>query len=320
MPTKKISLEIQIRDFALLRSLFESRVMTGAHIATLYFEDKKEAAKKRLQKLKAAGLIAERKRRAYEQSVLFLTRKGFQVLTDQGVLTEYPSFSITSLERRASVSELTIRHELEVMDVKAAFHAAIRKTERFTVSEFTTWPLLNQFEVSRQGYGADILVKPDGFVRIHEKEDGAKGFIHDCFLEVDRSTETQEILVTRAACYLDHYKSGGFAVAQGATRSAYKEYPFRVLVVLKTAERRNNTALRLLQNIPPILTQVCLTTLDEVKSDSLGAIWTRPVDYRAIVKGTQFDTEQPRQTGHYRRQPEREALIENKIQKFALFA
>jgi len=43
------SIDLQERDFALLRGLFESRVMTAAHIASLYFDGKKEAAKKRLQ-------------------------------------------------------------------------------------------------------------------------------------------------------------------------------------------------------------------------------------------------------------------------------
>jgi hypothetical protein len=35
-------------------------------------------------------------------------------------------------------------------------------------------------------------------------------------------------------------------------------------MVFKCAERRNNTTERLLQHNPPILTQGCLATLDEV--------------------------------------------------------
>ncbi len=56
----------------------------------------------------------------------------------------------------------------------------------------------------------EISVKPDGFIHFHEKEEGARGYARYFFLEVDRSSEVQEILVTRAACYFDHYKSGGF--------------------------------------------------------------------------------------------------------------
>lgn len=73
--TKSDSLQLQDRDLALLRGLFECRVMTTDHATALYFDGKNEAAKKRLQKLKTAGLISERPRRAFEPSILFLTRK-----------------------------------------------------------------------------------------------------------------------------------------------------------------------------------------------------------------------------------------------------
>ena len=92
MATSKIradSLQLQDRDFAVLRGLFECRVMTTAHATTLYFVNKIDAANKRLQRLKAAGLISERPRRTFEPSVLFLTRKGLTLLQEQGVLTQY---------------------------------------------------------------------------------------------------------------------------------------------------------------------------------------------------------------------------------------
>jgi hypothetical protein len=58
--TKSDSLQLQDRDLALLRGLFECRVMTNDHATALYFDGKSEAEKKRLQKIKAAGLITER--------------------------------------------------------------------------------------------------------------------------------------------------------------------------------------------------------------------------------------------------------------------
>jgi len=310
------SILFQERDFAVLRGLFECRVMTSDHAETLYFEGKSEATKKRLQKLKAAGLIAERPRRAFEPSILFLTRKGLMLLREHGVLAEYPPFHLPALDKRARVSDLTIRHELEVMDVKAALHAAIRNVPAFSIAEFSTWPLLNEFTAYRPGYtGAEVPVKPDGFIRIHETEaDGGK-FEHAFFLEVDRSHEVQDKLLGKAVGYFEYYKSGGFAVRHGATRDDYKNYPFRVLMVFKTDERRNNTAKHLLQNTPPILTQVWLTTLAEVMADPLGAIWIRPSEYRDVTKNTPFDAERPTQGILYRRNAKREAFIESKIQK-----
>jgi hypothetical protein len=309
-------LKLQDRDLELLRCLFESRIMTAGHIAVLFFNNSREAAKKRLQKLKAAGLIGERKRKAYEPAVLSLAPKAFAVLREQGVLTEYPQLGTAALDKRIRVSPLTIQHELEVMDVKTAFHSVIKKTSEFSIAEFSTWPLLHQFEAFRSGYGGtEVLVKPDGFIRIHETQNDEK-FEHTFFLELDRSSQTQDTLVARASAYVDFYKSGGFAIRNGAARSAFKDYPFRVLFIFKNAERRNNMAERLLQNNPPIFTQVILSTFDEVIGNPLGAIWTCPRDYREATKGTRFDIEKNHgKFSGYKRQAERELLVEQKVRK-----
>jgi hypothetical protein len=303
---------LQQRDVVLLGDLFESRIMSGAHVADIHFEGRAEAAKKRLQKLKAAGLIGERPRRAYEPAVLHLTKGGLSLLKEKGVLSLYPALSMLALEKRARVSDATIRHELDVMDVKAAFHTCMRAHDKLRVVEFGTWPRLYEFEAS-PGYSADIVVRPDGFIRIQEK-DGAGGKLeHSFFLEVDRSTEAQSILVSRAAAYLNYYQSGGFAVRNGAPRSSYSEYPFRVLLVFKSAERRNNTAQRLVENVPPILTQAYLTTMDELISDPLGAIWIRPRDYHVAFGSKEMTLRRERFA--YKRQPKRDAEAEKLVQK-----
>jgi len=311
-------IQIQARDLTLLRDLFESRVMTSAQAAALHFAGSKDAAKKRLQKLKAAGLVNERTRRPTEPAALFLTAKAFSHLREHGILAEYPTLSVRSFEKRAAVSELTMRHELEVMDVKAAFHSAVAKAENVSITQFCTWPLLHQFEVSRSGHG-ETTVKPDGFIRINEKEqDGVSE--HAFFLEVDRSSESLDTLVAKATCYLAHYFSGGFAERNGAPRTAFKEYPFRVLIVCKSAERRNNTALRLLQNNPPIFTHAHLTTLAEVTAEPFGAVWLTPAAYRDAVKGTAFDTERVPVAQPYRSQPDREAYVEKQALKCLLLS
>ena len=293
-PDKPDSIQYQERDFALLRGLFESRIMTLEHMAALYFDDRKEAAKKRIQKLKAAGLLGERPRRVNEPSVHFLTAKAFKLLSDHGHLAEYPKFSQSTLEKRAQVSPITLRHELEIMDVKAALCAAIAKTTTFKLVEFSTWPMLYEFTARRPAIGnassSPVLVKPDGFIRIHEQEPDGGLSEHTFFLEVDRSTETQETLALRAGSYSDYYRSGGLAVRNGQPASAYKDFPFRVLLVLKTAERRDNMAKRLLETNPPVLTQVWLTTLPTLLAEPLGSVWVRPVDYRnsSTANATKF--------------------------------
>src|SRR5436190_23974604 len=110
-------IELQERDIAFLRGLFECRVMTTEHVASLYFNGHAEMAKKRLQKLKSAGLLTERPRKQFEPSILFLTGKGITTLRDYGILELYPQFDTATLTRRARVSDITLRHELAVMDV-----------------------------------------------------------------------------------------------------------------------------------------------------------------------------------------------------------
>jgi hypothetical protein len=284
----KPNIELQDRDFKLLRELFESRVMTLAHVAILFFQGKAEATKKRVHKLKAAGLIRDRPRRPSEPSVLLLCRQAFDLLKHYDHLCGVPELSITQFERRARVSDLTIRHELQVMDVKAAFAKAFASSKNLRLAEFSTWPSLHQFETRtlRPAVGeAAIVVKPDGFIRIRDEErDGARE--HVFFLEVDRSTETLETLIQRAACYSSYFRSGGFAVRCGGAQSDYRSFPFRVLMVFKSVERRDNVAARLLALTPPILTQVWLTTVAEVESDAIGAIWVRPLDYQRSTVAT----------------------------------
>jgi len=118
---------LQSRDIAVLRCLFDCRVATTLHLSRLYFKGSSEAAKMRVQNLKRSKFIIERSRRAYEPAIHSLTAKGLKILTDQGALVAYSKTPVGSLSKRAQVSESTVRHELEVMDVRVAFHVALQK-------------------------------------------------------------------------------------------------------------------------------------------------------------------------------------------------
>lgn len=305
------TIQIQPRDIAILRGLLESRVMTVDHVSDILFEGKREMAKKRLQKLKSVGLIGSRDRHVTEPAVFHLTKKGIEPLHAEGVLRDYPPFDIPALERRAHVSDSTLSHELEVMSVKAAFHAAARRGPALSLAGFSTWPLLNQFTAFNVR-GEEVTVRPDGFVRVHERS-GNELFEHCFFVEVDRSTETQDALISRVGSYLDYYRSGGFAERNGASRSEFKSYPFRVIIVLKSTERRNNVAERLLSHNPPILSFVWLTTIEEATKDPFGAIYVRPSDYRAALEGSAFA--QPSTTTTYKRRVARETRVESMVEK-----
>jgi hypothetical protein len=310
------ALEIQDRDLQILRGLFEARVMTAEQIAAVCFGGRYEAARKRLGKLKTAGYVGERPRRAYDPAVLFLTRKAFAALCDSGTISDLPHIPWPSLEKRVRVSEMTLRHELDVQDVRAAFHLAAPTTGNITIAEFSTWPLLYQF-LAFNSSGEAVAVKPDGFIRIREGTAAGETFEHLFFLEVDRSTEPQATLADRSQCYRDFYRRGGMAVRHGRAAEEFEQFPFRVLMILKNAERRNNTAAKLLALRTPILTQVWLTTFAEATSDPLGPIWMRPADYRAAIAGTSFDSGEAG-SPVYRRQAERERVVELTVAKLAL--
>lgn len=89
-------------------------------------------------------------------------------------------------------------------------------------------------------------------------------------------------------------------------------------MVLKTSERRNNIAERLLQITPPILRLTWLTTLSEVMADPLGPIWIKPDGYRAATNGTPFEVRSRSPSGVYRRQFERDTLVESRVEKLRL--
>ncbi len=186
------------------------------------------------------------------------------------------------------VSQLTLRHELEIQEVKTALTLAVNRTGKFSICEFSTWPLLYEFRVTLPANGStfarpEILLKPDGFIRVMEKDADGQEFRRLFFLELDRSTETLNTLVTKALAYREYYRTGGLAIKFMASKDAFNDYPFRVMMIFKSEARRDNVAEILLKARPPILKQCWMTTLTELIANPLGPIWIRPLDYRAAV-------------------------------------
>src|SRR5205823_4069824 len=143
---------------------------------------------KRVQKLKAAGFLRERPRRVNEPSILSITLQSFRLLRDKENLTDGPRLTMAHFLQRAHVSDLTIRHELEVMDVKVALTMPLCGSQTLKLTEFSTWPRLYEFQAQRPD-GKFVHVQPDGFIRIQEREVDGSTSEHAFFLEVDRSTE-----------------------------------------------------------------------------------------------------------------------------------
>ncbi len=303
----------------LLRGLYESRVLKLSHIAALFFDGKSEMARKRVSRLKQAGYIAERERDGrYAASLLTLTKAGFTLLKNGGQLEGYPSLTVEQMMRRGNVSPLTLAHELDILDLKAAIVTAARSIAGVSIHTFSTWPALHRFDAADRN-GELQTVNPDGFIRLHESETNGEVYESMYFLEVDRSEEGQPTLIAKCERYRTFYREGGMAERHGASSEEYEDYYFRVLVTCKTADRRNNLIERLLQCEPPILSQVWVTTFDEVISDPLGSVWMRPKEYRDAINGAPVEL-RPSQSGGfaYRKQPARDAFVEANVAKRSL--
>jgi hypothetical protein len=292
-------------------------MMTLAHATALHFSGKYNAASKRMQTLRTAGYVGDRRQRVGEPSLLYLTKKAFDHLTAEGKLHAFPKLTAEQFARRCQIKPATLRHELAVMDVRVAITAAIRASTTHQIDEFTTWPLLSQFNAFHSSQRQRIVVRPDGFLRLAEI-DGEQNE-HNFFLEFDRSNEVQQVLAEKALCYRDFYSTGGFAKRCGGGAEQFRDYPFRVLIVLQNRERRNNLAERLMNCTPPVKFQAWLTTLDEVLTNPLGKVWVCPLEYAHATAGTIYAPEHWRGMGSYVRRPEREKLVEERIIKRTLF-
>jgi hypothetical protein len=291
--------------------------MTLAHATALYFGGKYDAASKRVQTLKAVGYIGDRRDRVGEPSLLCLTKKAFALLTAEGKLYDYPKLTADQFAKRSQVKPATLRHELSVMDVRAAITTAIASGTTHCIDEFTTWPLLSEFPAVHPAQRQKIAIRPDGFLRLAESNGERSEY--SFFLELDRSNEVQQVLTEKALCYRGFYATGGFALRCGGNADQFRDYPFRVLIVLQSRERRNNLAERLMNCTPPVKFQTWLTTLEEVLADPLGKVWVCPLDYAYATAGTAYAPEHWRGIGTYVRRPEREKLVEERIVKRTLF-
>ena len=212
---------LQSRDYELLRGLFECRMMTLAQATVLHFAGRYDACSKRVQALKTAGYIGDRRNRIGESSLLYLTKKAFNHLDVEGKLTDYPKLTAEQFANRARIKKSTLDHELSVMDVRVAITRAIANTKTYRIEEFTTWPILSQFNATHPVQRQKIVVRPDGFLRIAETagEQDAYSF----FLELDRSNEVQRVLTEKLLCYRDFYGKGGFALRCGGEAADFKD-------------------------------------------------------------------------------------------------
>jgi hypothetical protein len=190
-----------------------------------------------------------------------------------------------TIAKRLSVSPLTLQHELDVMDFRAAIVKAARQRPELSIAEISTWPAKIAFDASGED-GQRVEVRPDGFFRLIELGENGKIRQHSFYVEVDRSTESEKILLERIFSYYDYYRSGGFAMRRGRASEDYKSVPFRVLVTCQSTARRDNLAEQLVISHTKVGALAWITTVAEATEDLFGDIWMTPTGYhKATAEG-----------------------------------
>jgi hypothetical protein len=267
------SVIIQPRDVALLHLLLETRAIRRSHAAVLCFGGSANAAKKRIQTLKTAGLLGEWRASRTATGIVTLTRSGVAALKARNALPAMLLQCRSSLSRRLRPNTRTLAHDLAVLDVRCALTVAATASDETFLRTYLTHP-----ESVRFGEGTS-QVTPDGFCSIHHQ-----GAEYRLFIEVDRSTRPLGRLAAQVRAYRAHYRSGTFAASIGEKPAEYRAFPFRVLYIVKSEERLTNLARTLLQFSPPITSLVWLATFDSVVAGPLRRIWRTPPD---VVAGSE---------------------------------
>lgn len=188
---RREAIELQPRDWEFLLGLFDSRVVTVAQAGEIYFEGRLAMAKKRVGKLKRAGLLLARPAPVGAPAVLYLSRAGLRLLADHDFIHAGDEASLGRLARRAYVSAQTLAHEVAVVGVVAAFHRVGRECGAFLVSGFWTRP-----RPFRAG-GASAL-RPDAEMGLRGADSARAERV---FIEVDNSTESLRVIRAKLAGY-----------------------------------------------------------------------------------------------------------------------
>lgn len=257
-------ISIQPRDVEILSEIAESPACSRNHIALALFDGRYEAAKKRVQQLAKAGLVANNDRSLKGRSILRITQEGLEIV---GSLQSFDH------SKTQPISPRMHQHEKMLADVRFALKGAAKQAG-FDIC-FRTAPEETSFSVFCADHGREETVRPDALAELHRETDGYR---HTFFLEIDRSTETQGHLIHLGNQYRSLKKSRRFI---GEANHPYDrtKVSFRVLLIVRSRQRMTNSGANFCR-FAGINTLVWITTIDEFLQDPFGAIWQCPVDFK----------------------------------------
>lgn len=165
-------------------------------------------------------------------------------------------------DKDCQLNPFFIEHILSINDFRISFQGAV---ERHHELQFERWinerDIQDEYKVHRNGKVIKHRIRPDGYGRYWYKEK-----LYSCFLELDRSTETDGKFEGKVRSYMDYRRSGRY-------RQTFGVRFFRVLVVGITARRLSNLK-RITEGTADGL--FWFATLGEIREGKMfDAIWTR---------------------------------------------
>ena len=258
--------EQKLIDLLIIQDLHQSRVATLIQIERLLSVEDRSQAAERVQLLIENGCIRKRTLLIGGAEVFCLSRKGYDLGVANGVIPEDGSVSAKKLWRRLEVSDLTLLHELQVVDARIAYERHARVSGTVQVARVVTHFPSGHFETDD---GKRIF--PDGWLSLSVR--GRDRPLSFC-LEIDRGTEPLNRVLSKVQDYL-RIDSGD---------SANRD--FRVVFVVPSEERRDNVAWLLARELPKVPNFVLIAVMSDVERDALGAIYLTPGGVRkAMVHG-----------------------------------
>jgi hypothetical protein len=207
-----MSIQLQNRDFRIFQELQSCRFLTLAQIADLCFEGKREAAKKRLQKLQHGGHVRRHSPGMLHESIYIIRKRAHVLIAGNGY--ERSSF------KRSIPPLATLRHEILLRDFRTAIFRDAKRAG-IEVNLFTIKPEDLRFEIGNK------VLRSDGYFEIHVKNETCR-----YFLEVDLGTEAHSVIVERVWQYRELFKG-----RLGRKGKSCTSFPFRVLFVFTSDER-----------------------------------------------------------------------------------
>ncbi len=259
-------LVLQPRDHEIVTKVYEFGFLTREQIQNLFGIRCTTRANTRLRRLYDHRYVSRRflpTTRGSSKAIYLLGPKGITLVSEK--------CGVDSLEIKRSQKkmfqrkELFFEHDLLVNEVRIAFCQAIEKHNSLKLDRWiASRDCLHEYKIFNPKIGRAFrkVFRPDGYFRYYQN-----GKLYGCFLEVDRSTMSNNRFQSKVKVYLDYARSGLYKQRYGLER-------FRVLVVTKTRER----LLNLKSATEKVVNKMFwFASVDSLKPDQIfDQIWVRP--------------------------------------------